>query len=53
MILNKLYELAKKSKFKLDGVEYTLERIDGMYSRCLDTKGKLYHFAAFTEVEAM
>lgn len=47
----KLYELKRGSKFKLHGVEYTLETIDGMYSRCFDVDGNLYHFGANTEVE--
>jgi hypothetical protein len=61
-----LYELPKGSKFKLtpeegvdvppDHLQYSLEEvyifdhIDGMYSYCLDSKGALHHFAAWTKV---
>ena len=49
----KLYELPRNSKFILNGDEFTLEKIDGMYRRCFDAAGNLYHFAAWTEVEVV
>ena len=49
----KLYELAHGSRFVLDGVKYVLETIDGMYSRCFDQSGNLYHIGASTEVEPL
>ena len=49
----KLYELPRNTRFKLEGVEYLLEKIDGMYSRCFDKEGNLYYFAAFTEIEEL
>ena len=49
----KLYELARGSKFRLNGEEFTLNTIDGMYSNCEDADGNVYHFAAWTIVEAV
>ena len=49
--LTHLFELQRNTKFMLDGEKYTLERIDGMYSRCFDSNGNLLHIAAFTDVE--
>ena len=61
-----LYELRSGTKFKLDPDEqvklppasdvfniedvFTLRNIDGMYSYCLDSKGGVHHFAAWTKV---
>jgi len=36
----------------LDGL-FVLNNIDGMYSHVSDTYGNVYHFAAWTEVEAI
>lgn len=63
----KLYELERNTKFKLleepqippvapngvVGKVYTLRNIDGMYSYVKDDDGNVYHFAAWTEVEAV
>lgn len=49
----KLYELLRNTKFKFNGIEYTLERIDGMYSRCFDSEGNLIHLAAYSEIEEL
>jgi hypothetical protein len=35
--------------FTFSGV-YTFEKLDGMYSRCFDSKGGLHHFAVWTKV---
>ena len=62
----RLYDLRRGAKFKLlehpkqppdivDGADrrgvYTLNNIDGMYSHVTGSDGKVYHFAAWTEVE--
>jgi hypothetical protein len=54
----KLYELPRNSKFQIvdggtDYVKrtYTLKHIDGMYSYCYDSEGKVAHIAAFADVE--
>ena len=51
----KLYELERDSKFILEcnpevGT-FILERVDGMYSRCLDKDNNIINIAAFTDVE--
>lgn len=64
--MHALYELKEGSKFLLGGDEtvqvppasepfniedvFTLRNIDGMYSYCLDSKGAVHHFAAWTKV---
>lgn len=47
-----LYELNRNQRFTLENDinVYTLETIDGMYSRCFDEENNLIHFAAFTKV---
>lgn len=61
-----LYELKAGTKFVLGGDEavqvppasapfniedvFTLRNIDGMYSYCIDSKGAVHHFAAWTKV---
>jgi hypothetical protein len=35
--------------FNIEDV-FTLRNIDGMYSYCLDSKGGVHHFAAWTKV---
>jgi hypothetical protein len=61
----KLYELHRKTQFKIlekahvppdareaeQDMVYTLNSIDGMYSYCTGADGRVYHIAAFTEVE--
>jgi hypothetical protein len=61
----KLYELHRKTQFKIleeahvppdareaaQDMVYTLNSIDGMYSYCTGSDGRVYHIAAFTEVE--
>lgn len=65
----KLYELHRGEMFTLAeeptippdhipvgrnmGIIYTLHNIDGMYSYCEDTYGNVYHFAAWTDVDAI
>ena len=68
MMKTKLYELHRGECFQLlehpkqppdimEGADrnkmYILNNIDGMYSHCSDTDGNVYHFAAWTEVEAV
>lgn len=61
-----LYELPKGSKFIIAPDEtvkippsslsfniedvFTFSYIDGMYSKCTDSKGAIHHFAAWTNV---
>jgi hypothetical protein len=64
----KLYELTKGDHFKITDKElrtppthdevnlddiYWFGNIDGMYSFCKDSSGKIIHFAAWTEVEVV
>lgn len=66
--MTKLYELRKGAYFKIideelkvpvahDEVDtddtYWFGHIDGMYSFCKDSNGKVVHFAAWTEVEVV
>jgi hypothetical protein len=63
-----LYELSMGARFKLADDEikvpiasnefkindiFKFETIDGMYSRCFDSAGKLHHFAAWTKVRVL
>lgn len=60
----KLYDLKRGDLFKLleepqtppaatraENKEYRFDHVDGMYSYITDAEGKVYHFAAWTEVE--
>lgn len=47
----KLYELPRNSPFILYGNKYTLGSIDGMYSYCTDSLGRVIHILAYQEVE--
>ena len=66
--MTKLYELHKGNYFKITDEElkvpiahdevdindtYWFGHIDGMYSFCKDSEGKVVHFAAWTEVEVV
>ena len=63
-----LYELNKGDQFQIADAElktppahddvnlfdtYWFGHIDGMYSFCKDSEGKIVHFAAWTEVEVV
>ena len=52
-VAKKLYELPRGSKFRLNGEEFTLNNIDGMYSNVVDADGNVCHFAAWTDVEVV
>ena len=49
-----LWQLPRQAEFVIKdddtATKYWLDTIDGMYSRCFDADGNLYHFAAFTKV---
>jgi len=48
----KLYNVPRNSKIMLsNGVVLLFHHIDGMYSFCTDSDGKVYHIAAWEDVE--
>lgn len=51
----KLYEVPRNTRIVLSGesgpIELHFDRIDGMYSRCTDDRGNVWHIAAWEEVE--
>lgn len=63
--MTELYNLKRGDTFKLlddptippaarhgeFGIEYKLHNLDGMYSYVTDSQGRIYHFAAWTDVE--
>jgi hypothetical protein len=50
----KLYNVPRDSMIKLDvGIVLKFHHIDGMYSVCTDENGKVYHIAAWEEVEVV
>jgi hypothetical protein len=49
----KLFEVAKYSRIKIGGMELDFHYIDGMYSFCTDSNGKVHHIAAWADVEVL
>jgi hypothetical protein len=50
----KLYNVPRDSRIKLsDGTLLNFHHIDGTYSYCTDDDGKVWHLAAWTEVEVV
>ena len=52
----KLYELAKGQQFVVRGPDglplvLTFDHVDGMYSFCTDDHERIYHIAAYEDVE--
>ncbi len=45
-----LYSLPKNNWFKLEDNYFLLDHLDGMYSYCLDTFGKVVHIMASANV---
>jgi len=49
----KLYEVPRHSRIKIGGMELEFHHIDGMYSYCTDSEGKVYHIDAYANVEVV
>jgi len=49
----KLFEVAKYSRIKIGSMELDFHYIDGMYSFCTDSNGKVHHIAAWADVEVL
>jgi len=47
----KLYDVPRNTRIKVEGIKLLFHHIDGMYSFCTDDEGKVYHPAAWSEVE--
>jgi hypothetical protein len=47
----KLYEVPKYSRIRVGGNALDFHHIDGMYSYCTDSNGKVHHIAAWADVE--
>ena len=49
----KLYEVPKYSRIRVGGNALDFHHIDGMYSFCTDSNGKVHHIAAWADVEVL
>jgi hypothetical protein len=50
----KLYNVPRDSPIKLnDDIVLKFHHLDGMYSFCTDESGKVYHIAAWEDVEVV
>mgnify|MGYP001004240424 FL=1 len=44
----RLYDLKRGSTLVIDGQKLTFDHVDGMYSYCESSDGKIYHLPAYT-----
>jgi hypothetical protein len=49
----KLFEVPKYSRIRVGGNALDFHHIDGMYSYCTDSNGKVHHIAAWADVEVL
>jgi len=49
----KLFEVPKYSRIKIGDTVLDFHHIDGMYSYCTDSNGKVHHLAAWADVEVL
>lgn len=47
----KLYEVPRNTWITIEGERFFFEKIDGMYSICINENQEIVHIAAFSDVE--
>jgi hypothetical protein len=51
--MTKLYKVPRKTRIKLEGMEFNFYKIDGAYSYCTDDNGNVIHISASADVEIL